>query len=134
MSSRRVPFFALALATTVVAVLFLVGSIGALGIIGEGGRPDRVYVVVLGVLAIGTMAARFRAHEMALALGATAAAQALVALGALVAVLAEVDDFAGASVLDLVGINAMFVGLFSLAAWLFLRAAGSRTTVAADRS
>jgi hypothetical protein len=134
MSSRRVPFFALAVATTVVTVLFLVLSAGALGIIGEGGRPDRVYAVVLGVLAIGTLVARFRARAMALALGATAAAQALVALGAIVAVLAEVDDFAGASVIDLVGINAMFVGLFGLAAWLFLRAAGPRATVAAGRS
>ena len=71
---------------------------------------------------------------MALALGATAAAQALVGLGAIVAVLVRVDDFAGASVIDLVGINAMFVGLFALAGWLFLRAAGSRTTVPAGRS
>jgi hypothetical protein len=134
MSSRRVPLFALALATTVVTVLFLVLSMGALGIIGEGGRPDRVYVVVLGVLVIGTALARFRSREMALVLGATAAAQALVALGAIVAVVAEVDDFAGASVIDLVGINAMFVGLFGLAAWLFLRAAGSGATVATDRS
>lgn len=114
----------LALATTAATALFLIASIGALGIIGDGGRPDRVYGAVLAVLVIGTVIARLRSHAMVLALGATAVAQALVALGALVAVRAEVGGFAGASVLDLLMVNALFVGLFGLAAWLFARAVG----------
>lgn len=69
-------------------MLFLIASISALGIIGDGGRPDHVYAAVLAVLVVGTVLARLRLRAMAMvmALGATAVAQALVALGALVAV------------------------------------------------
>lgn len=67
-------------------MLFLIASISALGIIGDGGRPDHVYAAVLAVLVIGTVLARLRSRAMVMALGATAVAQALVALGALVAV------------------------------------------------
>ncbi|WP_107705650.1 hypothetical protein [Nocardioides allogilvus] len=67
-------------------MLFLIASISALGIIGDGGRPDHVYAAVLAVLVVGTVLARLRLRAMVMALGATAVAQALVALGALVAV------------------------------------------------
>ncbi|EON23035.1 periplasmic solute binding protein [Nocardioides sp. CF8] len=67
-------------------MLFLIASISALGIIGDGGRPDHVYAAVLAVLVIGTVLARLRSRAMVMALGATAVAQALVALGALAAV------------------------------------------------
>ena len=55
---------------------------------------------------------------MSLALLATAATQALVTV---VALLAGVP--ADASVLDILGVNAMYVALFCLSAWLFRRAA-----------
>lgn len=54
---------------------------------------------------------------MALALVATAATQVLVTVVALVAGVAE-----DASVVDILGINLMYAGLFSLSAWLFRRA------------
>ncbi len=64
---------------------------------------------------------------MAVALTATALTQVLVAAIAVVAVAAGVDDFEGASIVDIVGINAMYAALFGLAAWLFRRSAAQRS-------
>jgi hypothetical protein len=119
--------YRLAVATAVATVLLLLFGIGALGVIGEGGRPDRVYLAVFAVLAVGTVLARLRAGGMALVLAATAFTQVLVAVVALLAGLPE-----GASVVDLAGITAMYAGLFALSAWLFRRAAEQRTAVDAE--
>ncbi len=110
--------YLLAIATAVGTVLFLILAIGALGIIGDGGRDDRSYVAVLAVLVIGSVVARLRPHAMSLVLIATALTQGLVTVIALVAGVPE-----DASVVDILGINAMFAALFCLSAWLFRRAA-----------
>ncbi len=117
--TMRNPHYALgatiALGTTAVLVL----GAGALGIIGDGGRRDLVYVAVLAVGLIGTVLSRLRAEGMAMTLAAMAVAQLLVTGIAILGGLAE-----DASVLDLLGLTAMFTGGFGLAAWLFDRAAG----------
>ena len=118
--------YRLAAAVAVATVLFLVLAIGALGIIGAGGRPDRIYAGVLLVGVIGTVAARLRPGGMAVALAATAGAQALVTLTAFLAGLHETE---GASALDIVGVNAMYVALWTFSAWLFRRAAVQRNDV-----
>lgn len=118
--------YRLGLALAAGTALFLVLVSGAVGILGSGGRPDRVYVVVLAVLVLGTVLARLRAPGMALALLATAATQVVVTSTALVGGLHP----AGASVPDILGITAMFAVLFATAAWLFRRADGP---VTADR-
>ena len=117
--------YLLAIGVAVATALFLVLAIGALGIIGDGGRDDRIYAAVLAVLAIGTVVARLRPHGMSLALLATALTQAVVTVVALI--VGVPDD---ASVLDIVGINAMYVALFCLSAWLFRRAAEHDAVVA----
>lgn len=109
--------YRLALGLAVATVLFLVLAIGALGIIGDGGRPDQIYVAVLAVLALGSVLARLRPSGMAVALVATAVTQVVVTLLALMAGMAE-----DASVLDILAINAMYAALFCLSAWLFRRA------------
>jgi hypothetical protein len=118
-------YYRLAIGVALVTVLFLIWAIGALGIIGDGGRPDRIYLAVFAVLAIGTAVARLRPRGMALVLLATALAQALVTV---IALLAGMHD--DASVADILGINAMYVALFGLSAWLFRRAAEQRSAVA----
>lgn len=105
----------IALGTTAVLVL----GAGALGIIGDGGRADLVYVAVLAVGLVGTVLSRLRAKGMAMTLAAMALTQLLVSGIAILAGLAE-----DASVRDLLGLTAMFAGGFALAAWLFDRAAG----------
>ena len=82
--------YRLGLLLTVGTVLFLVLGAGALGIIGAGGRPDLMYLGVIAVGVVGALAARFRAHGMSLTLLAMAAAQVVVALVALVAVVPAV--------------------------------------------
>lgn len=117
--------YRLGLALTLATVLLLVFAVGALGILGAGGRPDLVYAAVLVVLLVGSVVTRLRARGLALVLAATAATQALVTVVALVAGLPP----AGASVVDIVGINAMYVVLWAASAWLFDRAAEARAIV-----
>ena len=54
-------YYFLAIGAAVATVLFLVLAIGALGIIADGGRDDRIYLAVLAVLVIGAVVARLRA-------------------------------------------------------------------------
>ena len=122
-------YYWLGLGLAAVSALFLVLAMGALGIVGDGGSPDRLYLVVLAVGAVGTIVARLRARGMARTLLAMAGTQALVTVIVLGAVLLGVEEFEGASIVDLVGINAMYVALFVCSAWLFLRS--SRATVPA---
>jgi hypothetical protein len=119
--------YLLGVGAAVGTVLFLILAIGALGIIGGGGRDDRVYLAVPAVLVLGTIVARLRASGMYLALLATAATQVLVTVVALVAGVPP-----EASILDILGINAMFAALFCLSAWLFRRAAEKDSALAVD--
>jgi hypothetical protein len=121
-------YYRLAVGVAVATVLFLVWAIGALGIIGEGGEPDRMYVAVLGVLAVGSVVARLRPRGMALTLLATAIAQLLVAV---IALIAGLQDTPGASVAEILALSAMYAALFGLSAWLFWRAAEQATTARA---
>ena len=128
MTMKTTTYYLLAVGAAVATVLFLVLAIGALGIIGDGGSDDRIYVAVLAVLVIGSVIARLRPHGMSLTLLATAATQALVTVIALVGGVPE-----NASVVDILGINAMYAALFCLSAWLFRRAADEQRVVAVNR-
>jgi hypothetical protein len=113
--------YRLGLAVAVLTALFLLLGIGALGIIGDGGEDDRVYLGVLVVLVVGTLLARFKPRGMALALAATALTQVLAT--ALAFALGVPD---GASVLDVLALTVMYAGLFALSAWLFRRSTDQR--------
>ncbi|WP_193611488.1 hypothetical protein [Nocardioides lijunqiniae] len=104
----------LGLALAALTALFLVLGVGALGILGPGGRPDRVYVVVLAVLLVGAAVSRLRPSGLAQALAATAAAQVLVTAVALLGGLPP----EGSSTLDIVGVNLMYTALWAVSAWL----------------
>ena len=114
-------YYGMGVALAVLSALFLVLAMGALGIIGDGGSPDRLYLAVLAVGLGGALVTRLRARGLALTLFAMAATQAVVTVVALGAVLLEVGEFEGASVVDLLGINAMYVALFCTSGWLLLR-------------
>ena len=88
----------------------------AVGIIGNEENPfNLLYFAVMGVAAIGTVAARFRASGMAVAMAAAAAAQVAVAVVALAGGL----GFTGP-------ITVFFGGLWLISAFLFRKAAGER--------
>lgn len=108
-----------AVAVAVGTALFLLWGIGALGVIGAAGdRADLMYFGVLAVGIVGAVIARFRPRGMAVALLATALAQALVAVIALIAGLGAINPR-----IEIVGLNGMFVALFGASAWLFHHAA-----------
>ena len=81
---------------------------------------------MLAVGIIGAIVARFRPEGMARALLATALAQALVAVIALIAGKHEAPI---SSVSEILGLNGFFVALFVGSAWLFRHAALKRPRV-----
>jgi len=114
-----------AVGLAVATPLLLVWMIGAVGVLGvDGDRSDLMYVGVLAVELIGAFIARFQPFGMARALFATALAQALVAVIALIAGLHEAPF---SSVGEILGLNGFFVVLFLGSAWLFRKAAQERT-------
>jgi uncharacterized membrane protein len=113
-----------AVGVALAAAFILLWLMGAVGIIGvEGDSADRMYLGVLAVGLIGAIIARFQPHGMARALFATALAQALVAV---IALIAGKHRDPVTSVPELVGLNGFFVALFVGSAWLFRRAARER--------
>lgn len=102
-----------AIGVAIAAALILVWVNLAVGLIGTEDDPaNLMYGGVLAVGIIGAIIARFRPHGMARALLATALAQALVAVIALIAGLGFTFILTG-----------FFVALWLISAWLFLKAA-----------
>ena len=88
----------------------------AVGVIGADGDPaDLMYVGVLAVGLIGAIIARFLPHGMARALFATALAQALVAVIALIFGL----GLPWSAPVEILALNGFFVALFVGSALLF---------------
>jgi hypothetical protein len=112
--------YLLAVGVALVTTLFLLFGIGALGIIGAGGRPDLMYLGAVGIGLVGALVARFRAVGMALALGATAVATLVVGL---IAIGAGLSDREGASVIEILGLSGMYAVMFGASALLFRSAA-----------
>jgi hypothetical protein len=107
----------LALATP----FLLVWMIGAVGVLGRAGdRADLMYIGVLAVGIIGAIMARFQPRGMARALFATALAQGLVAV---IALIAGMHQAPYSSVREILSFNGFFVALFFGSAWLFRHAA-----------
>ncbi|WP_116040450.1 hypothetical protein [Amycolatopsis palatopharyngis] len=114
----------------VVTAFVLVWAIGAVGVIGrEGDRADLMYGGVLAVGIIGAVIARFRPHGMARALLATAVAQAVVAV---IALIAGKHQSPVSSVFEILGLNGFFVALFIGSAWLFRDAARRQPPTTVD--
>jgi hypothetical protein len=103
------------------AAVILVWVNGAVGVIGsESNDANLMYGGVLAVGVIGALIARFRPHGMARALLATALAQALVAVIALIAGLGSTGPIWPRDILMLTG---FFVALWLGSASLFQKAA-----------
>ena len=103
-----------------VAALLLVWANGAVGLIGDEGNPTNLmYIAVLAVGIVGAIIARFQPRGMARSLFATAIAQALVAVIALIFGLGS--PVTGPR--EILVANGIFVALFVGSAWLFLEAA-----------
>ena len=102
------------------AAFLLVWVNGAVGIIGNEGNPaNLMYFGVLAIGIIGAIVARFRPQGMTRALFATALAQALVPV---IALITQVASWGAAGVFGVFVLNACFVMLFVVSALLFRRA------------
>jgi hypothetical protein len=111
--------YRVAVGVALAAALLLVWVNLAVGIIGTEGNPaNLMYVGVLAVGIVGVIAARARPERMARALFATALAQAVVAVIALVFTLDSPDD----APLKVLLVNGVFVALFVASALLFRHA------------
>lgn len=109
-----------AVALTIAIAFMLIWLSLGVGIIGADGDPANVmYFGVVAVALIGALIARFRAAVMPAVLIATAAAQLLVTLIALLAGLGQPYS----PPLELLGLNGGFIALWLGAAWLFRKAA-----------
>lgn len=123
MGAKRATTYRLAIGTALATALLMVCVIGAVGLIGVEGDPfDRIYGGVLAVAVIGAMIARLRPLGMARAMGATALAQVLVVL---IALISGKQHVAVSSVVEIVGSNGFFVMLWLGSAWLFRATARS---------
>jgi hypothetical protein len=132
---------------SLVTALFLVVSLGAVGIIGSEDNPaNLMYFGVIAVGIGGAIIARFQPRGMARTLFAMALAQTLIAVIALIAV--EIDPawwgeadrtqdsspFFGVTptpVLQILGVNGMFIALFLGSAVLFQTAARGQSPTSA---
>ena len=114
------PDYRWAVGISLAAGFLLIWINGAVGIIGsEDNKANLMYGGVLAVGFVGALVARFRARGMALALFATAFAQAAVAVIALVAGLGS----PGSGSLQIVLLNGFFIMLFVGSGLLFRKAA-----------
>lgn len=112
-----------AIGVALAAAFILVWLSLGVGIIGkDGDRANLMYFGVLAVGIIGAIIARLQPHGMARALFATALAQALVAVIALIWGLGL--PWSGPT--EIVVLNGFFIALFAGSAWLFRRAARGR--------
>jgi hypothetical protein len=109
-----------AIGVALAAAFILIWLSLGVGIIGKDGDPaNLMYFGVLAVEIIGAIIARLQPHGMARALFATAFAQALVAVIALITGLGL--PWSGPA--EILGLNGFFIALFAGSAWLFRRAA-----------
>jgi hypothetical protein len=109
-----------AVGVAVAAALILVWMNLAVGLIGSEDNPaNLMYVGVLTAGIIGALIARLRPYGMARAMVATALAQVLVAVIALIAGL----GYPWSGPPEILVLNGFFVALFVGSAWLFRRAA-----------
>ena len=109
-----------AVGVALAAAFILVWMNLAVGLIGTEDNPaNLMYGGVLAVGIVGAVKARFQPHGMARALVATALAQALVALIALIAGLGS----PASPPLEILGVTALFSVLWLIPAWLFRKAA-----------
>ena len=126
MLARNAYQFAAGVALTAAFILVWL-SLGV-GVIGTDGDPaNMMYFGVLAVGIIGAIIARFRPHGMARALFATALAQALVAVIALIFGL----GLPWSPPAEILALNGFFVALFVGSAMLFRHAGREETPAGA---
>lgn len=121
-SARTV--YRIAAAVMLFTSLFLIWANGAVGLVGaEDNSFNLLYFFVILVGIAGAFMARFRAKGMGIVLFAMAATQGIIAIAALLTGMAKIPE---SSVAEILIVNAFFIILFVISAWLFRIAAHER--------
>jgi hypothetical protein len=134
LAARMTPNFTYraAVAVAVIAAFILIWMNLSVGIIGSEDNPaNLMYGGVLAIAITGAFIVRFRPHGMARVLMATAFAQALVGIIALVARLGSTGENWPRVIVVL---TSFFAALWLVSAWLFRRAAQEQTPAGAMTS
>ena len=118
-----------AVGVAVAAAFILVWMNLAVGIIGTEDNPaNLMYGGVLAVGIIGAIVARFQPGGMARALFATALAQMLVAV---IALIAGMQHGGHSPAPEILGVNGFFAAVWLISAWQFRKAAREQTPAGA---
>ncbi len=113
--------YRLALGLAIGAGLFMVWSNLAVGLIGSENEPaNLMYFGLLAIAFLGSILGRFKPQGMMRAMFATAGAQGLITLIALVT---GMRHYPGSSVTEILGVNGFFLLLWLGSALLFRNAA-----------
>ena len=106
-----------AVASAIGTTFLMIWANLAVGLIGAGPHAGNLmYIGVVATVIIGTFLSRFTPKGMERAMLAAALALVLVAV---IAMLANMDEYPGSSVAEIIGVNAFFVALYSVSALLF---------------
>lgn len=112
-----------AVGVALAAAFILIWANLAVGLIGSEDEPaNLMYIGVLAVGIIGTIIARLQPRGMERALFATALAQALVTV---IALIAGMYRYPGSSVSEILNVNGVFIVLWVGSALLFRRASAT---------
>lgn len=99
------------------STLLMIWANLAVGLIGAGPNPGNLmYIGVVAVVIIGTIFSRFTPGGLERTMYATAVALALVAV---IALLANMHQYPGSSVIEIIGVNGFFATPFVVSGLLF---------------
>ena len=111
----------LALGTT----LFMVWANLAVGLIGSGPHMGNLmYIGVVAVAIMGAFSSRFKAAGMERAMYYCALSLVLIAA---IALIAKMDSYTGASMIEILGVNGFFAALYAISGLLFRNVASSQS-------
>jgi hypothetical protein len=116
--------YKIAIGFALAATLLLIWSNLAVGIIGSADNPlNLIYIGVISVAVIGAIIARLKPWGMSYAMYGASFAQLLAAI---IAMVVEFENTAISSI-EIILINAFFILLWIISAFLFKRAANPKT-------
>ncbi len=119
-------FYRAAIGLALGATFFMIWANLAVGLIGSGPHLGNfMYIVVVGVAAIGALRSRFKAMGMQQTMFYTAVSLILLAA---IALIARMDQYPGSSVAEILGVNGFFTVLYTLAGLLFRAAAKEQSS------
>lgn len=99
------------------STLFMIWANLGVGLIGSGPNAGNLmYIGVVAVVIIGTLLSGFRTAGMERAMYATVLS---LVLHTVIALVANMDEYPGSSVIGIVGVNGLFVVLFVISGVLF---------------